>query len=229
MRNCRIPFNMTFRFILCALLALLAGSGCGMIYKQNVQQGNALEQDELDELYIGMNQRQVLFVLGTPSIKDPFQPGRWDYVQTFSRRGGDMVQRTVTLRFEDGLLSEIIGQSDPFAASAAQAGASPAAASGAVATFVKKPDASPQDASLESAEEEVLGKKDPDIDTVPDRSSQDRDYRKDQEVLDQTPCPFCRAVRWPASAGPPSDRRSADDRPPPGQPPAARDGAAPCG
>jgi outer membrane protein assembly factor BamE (lipoprotein component of BamABCDE complex) len=178
---------MTIRLTLCAFLVLLAGSGCGMIYKQNVQQGNALEQEELDELYIGMNQRQVLFVLGTPSIKDPFQPDRWDYVQTFSRRGGDMVQRTVTLRFEDGLLSEIIGQSDPFAASAAQAGASPAAASGAVATFVKKPDASPQDASLESAEEEVLGKKDPDIDTVPDRSSQDRDYRKDQEVLDQTP------------------------------------------
>jgi outer membrane protein assembly factor BamE (lipoprotein component of BamABCDE complex) len=178
---------MIIRFILCASLALLAGPGCGLIYKQNVQQGNALEQEELDELYIGMNQRQVLFVLGTPSIKDPFQPDRWDYVQTFSRRGGDMVQRTVTLRFEDGLLSEIIGQSDPFAASAAQAGSSPAAASGAVASFVKKPDASPQDASLESAEEEVLGKKDPDIDTVPERSSDDRDYRKDQDVLDQTP------------------------------------------
>ena len=178
---------MTIRSMLCASLLLLTGPGCGLIYKQNVQQGNALEQEELDELYIGMNQRQVLFVLGTPSIKDPFQPDRWDYVQTFSRRGGDMVQRTVTLRFEDGLLSDIVGQSDPFAASSAQAGSSPAASSGAVATFVKKPDASPQDASLESAEEEMLGKKDPDIDTVPERSSEDRDYRKDQDVLDQTP------------------------------------------
>jgi hypothetical protein len=128
-----------------------------------------------------------LFVLGTPSIKDPFQPDRWDYVQTFSRRGSEMVQRTVTLRFEDGLLSEIIGQDNPFGASAAQAGSSPAVASGAVASFVKKPDTSPQDASLESAEEEVLGKKDPDIDAVPERSSQDRDYQKDQDVLDQTP------------------------------------------
>ena len=33
----------------------------------------------------------------------------------------------------------------------------------------------------------MLGKKDPDIDTVPERSSDDRDYRKDQDVLDQTP------------------------------------------
>jgi outer membrane protein assembly factor BamE (lipoprotein component of BamABCDE complex) len=161
---------MIIRSIICFFLVLLSSAGCGLIYKQNIQQGNALEQEELDELYIGMNQRQVLFVLGTPSIKDPFQPDRWDYVQTFSRRGG-----------------EIVGQSDPFAASGSQVGGLPATRSGSVATFVKKPDASPQDASLEQAEEEVLGKKDPDIDTVPDRSSDDRDYRKDQDVLDQTP------------------------------------------
>jgi outer membrane protein assembly factor BamE (lipoprotein component of BamABCDE complex) len=178
---------MIIRLLPATLMVLLAVTGCGLIYKQNIQQGNALEQDELDELYIGMNQRQVLFVLGTPSIKDPFQPDRWDYVQTFSRRGGDMVQRTVTLRFEDGLLSEIIGQADPFAASASQTGSSPSVASGSVASFVKKPDASPQDASLESAEQEVLEKKDPDIDTVPERNADERDYRKDQDVLDQTP------------------------------------------
>ena len=178
---------MMIRLLPTLLLLLIAANGCGLIYKQNIQQGNALEQDELDELYIGMNERQVLFVLGTPSIKDPFRPDRWDYVQTFSRRGGEMVQRTVTLRFEDGLLSEIVGQNDPFAASAAQSGSSPGVASGAVASFVKKPEASPQDASLESAEQEVLGKKDPDIDTVPERSADERDYRKDQDVLDQTP------------------------------------------
>ena len=56
-----------------------------------------------------------------------------------------------------------------------------------MASFVKKPEASPQDASLESAEQEVLEKKDPDIDTVPERSADERDYRKDQDVLDQTP------------------------------------------
>ena len=37
-------------------------SACGLIYKQNNQQGNTLEQEDLDELYIGMNPRQVLFV-----------------------------------------------------------------------------------------------------------------------------------------------------------------------
>jgi outer membrane protein assembly factor BamE len=171
--------------VLCLPLLLgfmLAGTGCGLIYKQNIQQGNALEQDELDELYIGMNQRQVLFVLGTPSIRDPFTPDRWDYVQTFSRRGGEPVQRTVTLLFEDGLLAEIVGQEDPFGSEDSGSGSG----SGTIASFVKKPAGSPQDASLEEAEEEVFGT-DPDIESIEDRSAEDRDYRRDQDVLDQTP------------------------------------------
>lgn len=176
---------MTIRPLLSLLLLLplvLAATGCGLIYKQNVQQGNALEQDELDELYIGMNERQVLFVLGTPSIHDPFHPERWDYVQTFSRRGGEPVRRTVTLRFEDGLLAEIVGQQDPFASTSAGA----ASGSGTVASFVKMPSGSPQDESLEQAEEDVFGDE-PDIQGAPEPSAEDREYKKKQDVLDQTP------------------------------------------
>jgi outer membrane protein assembly factor BamE len=173
---------MIIRHALCLLLALCSVTGCGLIYKQNIQQGNALEQEDLDQLYIGMNERQVLFVLGTPSIKDPFQPSRWDYVQTFSRRGGEPVQRTVTLRFDEGVLAEIDGQQDPFGTVPGES----AGGSGEVATFVKRPQANPQDASIESAEEDVL-KPAPDIDTVSQPEAEDRDYKRDSEVLDQTP------------------------------------------
>lgn len=93
----------------CILLTVLTCSACGLIYKQNIQQGNALEEEELQQLYIGMNKRQVLFVLGSPSIQDPFEQQRWDYVQTYSRRGEPMVQRTVTLTFENDLLAAIVG------------------------------------------------------------------------------------------------------------------------
>jgi outer membrane protein assembly factor BamE len=105
---------MTIRLITIAFAALVSLGACNLIYKQNVQQGNALEQEDLDELYIGMNRRQVLFVLGTPSIRDPFHQDRWDYVQTYSRRGGPLVQRTVTLRFENDALTEIVGADNPF-------------------------------------------------------------------------------------------------------------------
>jgi outer membrane protein assembly factor BamE len=182
---------MLIRFFFTLLMVTLAGTGCNLIYKQNIQQGNAIEQDKLDELYVGMNQRQVLFVLGTPSVKDPFRPERWDYVQTFSRRGGDMVERTVTLKFEDDILAEIIGAPNPFGASSAQASADP----DAVATFVKKPGATatdaagqtPQDASVGAVQEEVLKGVDPDIEIIEERNADDREYQRDQDILDQTP------------------------------------------
>jgi len=220
---------MIIRFLFTLFFAVLAGAGCNLIYKQNIQQGNAIEQDDLDELYIGMNQRQVLFVLGTPSVRDPFHQERWDYVQTFSRRGSPMVQRTVTLRFEDGLLSEIDGQDSPFGAgtdrvtgdatavasfvkdpdASSDAGSDASsdegtedssddqadADEGDVATFIKRPDSdsgqdstqSPQDAAIESARDEMLEGVDPDIESINERTSEDRDYQKDMELLDQTP------------------------------------------
>ena len=159
--------------LLCVLLALLLvlPSGCGLIYKQNIQQGNALEDEDLEQLYLGMNQRQVLFVLGSPSIHDPFQPDRWDYVQTFSRRGGEPVQRTVTLIFENDQLKQIIGFELPEAEAPATA-AAPAGAS--------QPD--PHAASVEAAEEEVLT---PEVKGLGERSVEDRDYDPDRDVTNQ--------------------------------------------
>jgi len=182
---------MISRLILVLLLITASTTGCKLIYKQNIQQGNAIEQDDLDELYVGMNKRQVLFVLGTPSVKDPFHQERWDYVQTFSRRGNPMVKRTVTLLFEDGALAEIVGKNDPFGASSGASSTDP----DAVASFVKKPkkqgtdaqNQSPNDAAINSVQEEVLEGVDPDIDTVNERSAEDREYQRDEDMLDQTP------------------------------------------
>src|SRR3990172_8485039 len=144
-------FLKFFRLPACMLLALTISSACGLIYKQNIQQGNALEQKDLDELYIGMNKRQVSFVLGSPSIHDPFQQQRWDYVQTFSRRGCDIVQRTVTLRFEEDLLVEIIGvdktQSEPVEVSPGAVASSSAGAKTAT---------DPHTSAVEAATEEVV-------------------------------------------------------------------------
>lgn len=147
---------MTIRLITTILTALLFLSGCNLIYKQNVQQGNALEQEDLDELYIGMNRRQVLFVLGTPSVRDPFNQDRWDYIQTFSRRGEDMIQRTVTLEFENDALAQIIGLDDAIQETA---------------SFVIDED--------EEDSEEELGV------IEPDEKDQMEEFEKAQDVLDQ--------------------------------------------
>ena len=181
--------SMIIRLLFLLILVCLTGTGCNLIYKQNIQQGNALEQDDLDELYIGMNQRQVLFVLGTPSVKDPFHQNRWDYVQTFSRRGNPMITRTVTLIFEGGLLTDILGENDPFGANSQRVDGDP----DEVVSFVKKPDSakdtseSPQDAAIESAKEDLIESQDPDIESINERTSEDREYQRNQEFLDQTP------------------------------------------
>ena len=182
---------MIIRLLFSLILVCLTGTGCNLIYKQNIQQGNALEQDDLDELYIGMNQRQVLFVLGTPSVKDPFHRDRWDYVQTFSRRGNPMITRTVTLKFENDLLAEIVGENDPFGANSQRVDGDP----DEVASFVKEPvdsesqdtSESPQDAAVESAKEELIKSQDPDIESINERTSEDREYQRNMEMLDQTP------------------------------------------
>ncbi len=189
---------MIIRLLFCTVFATLVCSGCGLIYKQNIQQGSAIEQEDLDELYEGMNKRQVLFVLGTPSVMDPFNQDRWDYVQTFSRRGNKMVKRTVTLKFENDLLTDIIGRDDPFRATIDETPGD----SSEIATFTKKPagksqadpqvapqadpQADPHAASIDAAAEDALST-DPDIKAIEERTSEEREYQKDMELLDQTP------------------------------------------
>jgi outer membrane protein assembly factor BamE len=189
---------MIIRLLFCTIFATLVCSGCGLIYKQNIQQGSAIEQEDLDELYEGMNKRQVLFVLGTPSVMDPFNQDRWDYVQTFSRRGNKMVKRTVTLKFENDLLTDIIGRDDPFRATIDETPGD----SSEIATFTKKPagksqadpqvapqadpQADPHAASIGAAAEDALST-DPDIKAIEERTSEEREYQKDMELLDQTP------------------------------------------
>jgi outer membrane protein assembly factor BamE len=60
----------------------LATSGCGIIYKQPIYQGNLLDKDNVDQLAVGQSKQQVLALLGTPSVADPFHADRWDYTAT---------------------------------------------------------------------------------------------------------------------------------------------------
>jgi len=102
------------RYLFLALLAVLTlNTGCKLIYKQNVQQGNAIEQEDLDQVELGMTKKQVAYLLGTPAVADPFHKDRWDYISLFSRRGGEPVRRLVTLNFENDVLvtTDGIGES----------------------------------------------------------------------------------------------------------------------
>lgn len=95
-----------------ALLAL-AVSGCHLVYTQDVRQGNLLDktidQKAVDQLKPGLTKRQVLLLVGTPSVASPFDQSRWDYVSTYSHRGGPMQISTMTLYFNDDILARVEG------------------------------------------------------------------------------------------------------------------------
>ena len=101
------------RYLFIALIAVLTlNTGCKLIYKQNVQQGNAHVQEDLDQIQLGMTKKQVAYLLGTPAVVDPFHHDRWDYISMLSRRGGEPASRLVTLNFENDVLVAFEGIGD---------------------------------------------------------------------------------------------------------------------
>lgn len=89
---------MRLRWI--ALLALVPLTGCGVIYKVDAQQGNLFDKDTVETLKPGMSKRQVLLVMGSPSVISPFDQNRWDYVSTMRRGRGKMDRKDLTLYFD---------------------------------------------------------------------------------------------------------------------------------
>ena len=85
---------------------LLVSSGC--VYRANISQGNIVEEEDLDQVEVGMTRNQVRFLLGTPMIDDPFHRNRWDYVYYVKiGRNDATAKRWVTILFEGDAVSEI--------------------------------------------------------------------------------------------------------------------------
>lgn len=96
------------KIILIAVIfsALVAASGC--VYRQSISQGNLIEQEDLDQVEVGMTRNQVRFLLGTPMIDDPFHRDRWDYVYYLKvGREDASFKRWISIFFEDDVVAEI--------------------------------------------------------------------------------------------------------------------------
>lgn len=107
------------------LMLLIAGlTGCNNIgsmefpgvYKIGIPQGNIITQDMVDQLRPGMTKRQVIFVMGSPLVRDPFRQDRWDYIYSYQPGGGVRGQERVTVFFVDDLLIRFTGDFLPSAA-----------------------------------------------------------------------------------------------------------------
>ena len=86
-----------------AMMAVAIG-GCSLIYTPDVQQGNLLDKKTVDQLQPGMTKRQVLVLMGSPSVNSPFDQNEWNYVSTQQHRGGDIKVRSLKLTFNNDVL-----------------------------------------------------------------------------------------------------------------------------
>ncbi len=89
------------------------------VYKVDIQQGNVISQEMVDQLRPGMTRRQVAFVMGTPLIQDSFNADRWDYVYSFQPGGEVRQQESLSLYFDGDLLSYFEGDFVPSQAASA--------------------------------------------------------------------------------------------------------------
>ena len=102
--------------VIFALLLVALTSGCTRInfpYRIDVEQGNVLTQDVVDQLQPGMSRDQVAFLLGTPLITDDFRPERWDYYYSLVTGQGFQLRRHMVLFFHGDTLVRLEGDLRP--------------------------------------------------------------------------------------------------------------------
>ena len=86
--------------------AMTCLGGCGFVgfpgvYKIDVEQGNIVTQEMVEQLKPGMSRRQVRFILGTPLLEDPFNQARWDYPYV-KRNGMKVLSESRLMVYFDG-------------------------------------------------------------------------------------------------------------------------------
>jgi len=83
-------------------VGLFALAGCSFpgVYKIDIQQGNVVTQDMIDQLRPGMTRRQVRFIMGNPLLTDTFHANRWDYLYSIQPGGGQRQQERISMIFD---------------------------------------------------------------------------------------------------------------------------------
>lgn len=78
------------------------------MYRLDVQQGNLLDQKDIEAIQPGMTRSQVRYLLGTPVAVDPFRTDHWDYMYYLKPgKSRKATQRWVIVRFDGDTVREV--------------------------------------------------------------------------------------------------------------------------
>lgn len=94
-------------FIICLLSSFTLSLTACDPHRIDIQQGNKIKPETMAKLKIGMSRKQVIFLLGTPLLKDAFHQDRWDYIFYLKPGNKAIRQSRVTLYFKDAHLVKI--------------------------------------------------------------------------------------------------------------------------
>ena len=114
-----VPRATSYPILALAICALLSLASCGNnfgfpgVYRINVEQGNVVTDEMVEQLRPGLNRRQVRYIMGTPLVEDAFHSDRWDY-RYLLRNGNETLSTTqLTLWFDGDELIRAEGPDAP--------------------------------------------------------------------------------------------------------------------
>ena len=83
------------------------------VYTLDIQQGNVINQEIVDQLRPNMTKRQVLYIMGSSMLVDVFHQQRWDYLYSEQPSGEPRVQQRLSLFFNGDRLIGVQGDFHP--------------------------------------------------------------------------------------------------------------------
>ena len=96
-----------------SLLLLVVLVGCGKpfwlpeAHKIDIQQGNLISAEQLDQLRTGMSRQEVRALLGDPVLSNSLDTQRWDYLYTRGIAGEHVRATGLTVFFNGNTVSKI--------------------------------------------------------------------------------------------------------------------------
>jgi outer membrane protein assembly factor BamE len=82
-------------------------------YRPDIQQGNFVSQEMLNQLKVGQTREQVRFILGSPLLTDIFHADRWDFPFYLARGNGELTTSRVSVYFKDDVVERFDGGNLP--------------------------------------------------------------------------------------------------------------------
>ena len=103
---------MKFTFPITIITIFFLNSCASNFYQVPIAQGNIISLEMLSKLEEGLTKAQVQYIMGTPSVKDPFDSSKWDYIG-YEIIGNDLLREVhYSLLFQDEKLNKWIKKID---------------------------------------------------------------------------------------------------------------------